>query len=367
MSDTIKTPLHDIHLASGGNLVSFGGYYLPIHYGSITTEHKTVRSKAGLFDVSHMGQLILSGNGSQMFLDKITTNNVGRLNVGDVQYTCMCNHEGGIIDDLLLFKLGHYKYMMIVNASNTLKDYDWIKNNLEGDVKLINDSLNSCILAIQGPKSRNIINKLTDINLDKLGYYKFSKGNLCGHASIISRTGYTGELGYELYIRRESVVDVWGTIMEAGKKSGIKPAGLGARDTLRMEMKYLLYGNDISQKTNPIEAGLSWVTMLEKKNNFIGQVAIKKIQKSVKRKLVCIKMNGRAIPRRGYSIYLKNLHIGNVTSGTMSPSLSCGIAMGYVDINHSQLKTALHIDIRGRRKSGLIVKPPFYNGGSLLL
>ncbi len=366
MPDTIKTPLHDIHIASGGNLVSFGGYYLPIHYGSITLEHKAVRSKAGLFDVSHMGQLIVSGSDSEVFLEKITTNNVSRLNVGDVQYTCMCDHKGGIIDDLLLFKLGHDKYMMIVNASNTLKDYDWVKNNLEGDVKLINDSLNGCILAVQGPNSRNIIKKLTNINLDELGFYKFSKGNLCGHASIISRTGYTGELGYELYIRRESVVDVWRTIMEAGKESGIKPAGLGARDTLRMEMKYLLYGNDISQKTNPIEAGLSWVTKLEKKNNFIGQRAIKKIQKSASRKLVCIKMSEKAIPRRGYSIYLKNLHIGNVTSGTMSPSLSCGIAIGYVDINHSQLKTALHIDIRGRRKSGLIVEPPFYDGGSLL-
>tara|TARA_B100001115_G_scaffold104016_1_gene76701 strand:- start:23 stop:1123 length:1101 start_codon:yes stop_codon:yes gene_type:complete len=366
MSDIIKTPLHDIHLAHGGNIVSFGGYYMPMHFGSITSEHEAVRSRAGLFDVSHMGQLLVSGNDSEMFLEKITTNNVGTLSVGDVQYTCMCDNNGGIIDDLLLFKLSLDKYMLIVNASNTLKDYSWIKSNLEGDVNLINDSLGSCILAIQGPSSRNILKKLTNVNLDKLNFYKFCIGKLCGHSSIISRTGYTGELGYELYVRQESVVDVWENIMKIGKELGIKPAGLGARDTLRMEMKYLLYGNDISQNTNPIEAGLGWITRLEK-NDFIGKSALKKIQKLAKRKLVCIKMQERAIPRSGYPIYVKGLHVGNVTSGTMSPSLSCGIAIGYVNIEHSNLETALHIDIRGKRRSGLIVKPPFYSGGSLML
>jgi len=362
---SLKTSLYDKHILHGGNLVSFGGYLLPMHYGSIKFEHELVRSKAGLFDVSHMGQFIILGSDAEEFLQIITVNDVKELTVGQVQYTVMCYDDGGIIDDLLLYKKSSDEFMMIVNASNIKKDYEWLEKNLYGDIKLNNISASTSILAIQGPRSRDILQKISDIDLTKIGFYKFMNGSLNGFDSIISRTGYTGELGFELYIDSNVAIDVWDKILDAGDVHGIQPVGLGCRDTLRMEMKYLLYGNDIDQNTNPIEAGLGWITKF-KKNTFIGKNSIKKLKNNNKRRLVCILMDDRGIPRNGYRIYKNNDLVGLITSGTMSPSLSKGIGIGYVDLPYTNPDTILHIDIRGKRKKAVIIKPPFYKNGSLM-
>lgn len=363
MSDK-KTPLYHTHIDLGGNMVSFGGFLLPTHYSGINHEHMIVRSKAGLFDVSHMGEFIISGTDAETFLQKVTVNDVQSLEVGQAHYSAMCYEHGGIVDDLLVYKKED-EFMVVVNASNQEKDLAWLTSNIQGNVTIKDISDKMALIAIQGPRSRDILQMLTDSNLSNLRFYHFIDGKVSGREAIISRTGYTGELGYEIYSSSDDIINIWTQIMDAGFDHGIEPVGLGCRDTLRMEMKYTLYGNDIDETTNPIEAGLGWITRL-KKDEFIGKEALLKAKKNVTRRLVCIEMAEKAIPRNGYPIFIDEELVGVITSGTMSPSLEKGIGIGFVNTPYTEAGTDLIIDIRGKKKPAVIVKPPFYTKGSLM-
>lgn len=359
-----NTPLFDRHIELGGNMVSFGGYLLPTHYSGINLEHLGVRSKAGLFDVSHMGEFIISGSDAESFLQKVTVNDVTSLSVGQAQYSAMCYANGGIIDDILIYKKKN-EFMLVVNAANNEKDLDWLKSHAKGDIRIENMSDNIGLVAIQGPRSRNILQTLTDSNLTNIQFYHFVEGRLNGKKAIISRTGYTGELGFEIYANSDDIGEIWDAIMKAGQDKGLEPAGLGCRDTLRMEMKLALYGNDIDDTTNPIEAGLGWITRLGK-TDFMGKKALLEAKANVTRRLVCLEMTERAIPRQGYTILMNDESVGIITSGTMSPSLETGIGIGYVNRPFDKSGTELLVDIRGRMKSAVVVKPPFYKNGSLM-
>tara|TARA_Y100001934_G_scaffold283489_1_gene403701 strand:- start:3276 stop:4373 length:1098 start_codon:yes stop_codon:yes gene_type:complete len=364
MGKTNKTKLYNHHISLGGNMVSFFGYALPIYYSSIIKEHEAVRSNAGLFDVSHMGEFIISGKDAKSFIQKITINDIDKITVGQIQYSAMCNENGGIIDDLLIYKRKD-DFMMVVNASNRKKDLSWLKKNCDEDLSIKDISDDISMVAIQGPKSRIILQHITNSNLMEIGYYNFIEGKLNKKKALISRTGYTGELGYEVYAKNIDIIDIWDSIIEVGNKYGIMPAGLGCRDTLRLEMKYLLHGNDINDRINPIEAGLGWITRLNK-TSFIGKNAIIAQKHKIKRRLVCIEMRDKAIPRKGFKLYLNSKQIGEVTSGTMSPSLGKGIGIGYVDIPYTKFGIELQVSIRGKMKICNVVKSPFYNNGSLL-
>jgi len=359
-----NTPLFDRHIELGGNMVSFGGYLLPTHYSGINLEHLGVRSKAGLFDVSHMGEFIISGSDAESFLQKVTVNDVTSLSVGQAQYSAMCYANGGIIDDILIYKKIN-EFMLVVNAANNEKDLDWLKSHAKGDIRIENMSDDIGLVAIQGPRSRNILQTLTDSNLTNIQFYHFVEGRLNGKKAIISRTGYTGELGFEIYAKSDDIGEIWDAIMKAGQDKGLEPAGLGCRDTLRMEMKLALYGNDIDDTTNPIEAGLGWITRLGK-TDFMGKKALLEAKANVTRRLVCLEMTERAIPRQGYTILMNDESVGIITSGTMSPSLETGIGIGYVNRPFDKSGTELLVDIRGRMKSAVVVKPPFYKNGSLM-
>ena len=359
-----NTPLFDRHIELGGNMVSFGGYLLPTHYSGINLEHLGVRSKAGLFDVSHMGEFIISGSDAESFLQKVTVNDVTSLSVGQAQYSAMCYANGGIIDDILIYKKKN-EFMLVVNAANNEKDLDWLKSHAKGDIRIENMSDDIGLVAIQGPRSRNILQTLTDSNLTNIQFYHFVEGRLNGKKAIISRTGYTGELGFEIYANSDDIGEIWDAIMKAGQDKGLEPAGLGCRDTLRMEMKLALYGNDIDDTTNPIEAGLGWITRLGK-TDFMGKKALLEAKANVTRRLVCLEMTERAIPRQGYTILMNDQSVGIITSGTMSPSLETGIGIGYVNRPFDKSGTELLVDIRGRMKSAVVVKPPFYKNGSLM-
>ena len=345
-------------------MVSFGGYLLPTHYSGINLEHLGVRSKAGLFDVSHMGEFIISGSDAESFLQKVTVNDVASLSVGQAQYSAMCYANGGMIDDILVYKKKN-EFMLVVNAANNEKDLDWLKSHAKGDIRIENMSDDIGLVAIQGPRSRNILQTLTDSNLTNIQFYHFVEGRLNGKKAIISRTGYTGELGFEIYAKSDDIGEIWDAIMKAGQDKGLEPAGLGCRDTLRMEMKLALYGNDIDDTTNPIEAGLGWITRLGK-TDFMGKKALLEAKANVTRRLVCLEMTERAIPRQGYTILMNDQSVGIITSGTMSPSLETGIGIGYVNRPFDKSGTELLVDIRGRMKSAVVVKPPFYKNGSLM-
>ncbi len=359
-----KTPLFDEHIFCGGKIVEFAGYGLPISYTSIIEEHDIVRKEVGVFDVSHMGEFSISGPGALEFLQKMTTNDLSTLNPGQAQYSILCNEKGGIIDDLIIYKKQN-EYLMVVNASNSSKNFKWLNKHANKDVLIKDISEFVGLLAIQGPKSRNFLDKISDIEINRIAFYNFKNGSINGIDVMISRTGYTGELGYEIYVHSDSLIDLWCILIKEGKKFGLRPVGLGCRDTLRMEMRYPLYGVDINENTNPIEAGLQWAVKFNKEN-FIGRNKLLKIQKNPTKRLVCIEMNERAIPRYGNSILFEDLIIGKVTSGTMSPSLKKGICMGYVDSKISSKGNLVSINIRGKNKKGVIVKSPFHKRGSLL-
>ena len=359
-----NTPLLDRHIELGGNMVTFGGYLLPTYYSGINLEHLAVRSKAGLFDVSHMGEFIISGSDAESFLQKVTVNDVASLSVGQAQYSAICNANGGIIDDILIYKKKN-EFMLVVNAANNEKDLDWLNSHAKGDIRIENMSDDIGLVAIQGPRSRNILQTLTDSNLTNIQFYHFVEGRLNGKKAIISRTGYTGELGFEIYANSDDIGEIWDAIMKAGQDKGLEPAGLGCRDTLRMEMKFSLYGNDIDDTTNPIEAGLGWITRLGK-TDFMGKKALLEAKANIARRLVCLEMTERAIPRQGCPILMNDESVGIITSGTMSPSLETGIGIGYVNRPFDKSGTELLVDIRGRMKSAVVVKPPFYKNGSLM-
>ena len=354
------TKFYKKHVELGAKLVEFAGYKMPIQYSSIIEEHKAIRHSVGVFDVSHMGEVTIKGSKAFNFVQYITTNDVSKLSIGRVQYTAMCYEDGGIVDDLLLYKVAEDEFMLVINASNIQKDLDWMHKNNSFDVQIIDESDEYSLLAVQGPNSNKTLEKLFGDVLE-MEYYHFSKAQFENVEIIISRTGYTGELGYELYFKgtEEEALRIWDKIFEAGTKYDIKPVGLGARDTLRLEMGFCLYGNDIDQTTNPIEAGLSWITKV-KKGNFLGRDSLVNIKTNgVSRNLVAIISDEKILPRHGYEIFNNGFKIGDITSGTLSPMLGKPIAMGYVDKDYSELNSEISIKIRDKKIIGKIVKLPF--------
>ena len=355
-----KTRFNKAHKNIGAKMVEFAGYEMPVQYSSIISEHKAVRNSVGVFDVSHMGEIFISGEKALDFVQLITVNDASKLIPDRVQYSAMCYADGGIVDDLLVYKIADDNFMLVVNASNIEKDYNWMVENNEYSVEIKNRSDDYSLLAVQGPNSKNVIQKLVDDELD-LEYYHFTQTRLAGVDMIISRTGYTGELGYELYFTGDEVdaEKVWNKIFEAGKEYDIQPAGLAARDSLRLEMGFCLYGNDIDQTTNPIEAGLGWITKL-KKDKFIGQEAIKKVkEEGIKRRLVAIISNERIFPRQGHGIFADGKKIGTITSGTVSPILEKPIALGYIDTDYKAVGTKVNIEIRNKEVPAELIILPF--------
>lgn len=362
-----RTAFYDIHKSLGAKIVEFAGFEMPIQYAGIIEEHKRVRETVGVFDVSHMGEIEVHGKDALAFVQKITVNDASKLTKGRVQYSAMCYDDGGIVDDLLVYNMGD-RFMLVVNASNIEKDFAWMQKNLCGDlpdgqagVELKNRSDEISLLAVQGPKSLDTLQKLTKLNLAEIPYYHFVEGDLAGVKMIISRTGYTGELGFELYFASDVATgkSVWEAVFDAGKEFSIAPIGLGARDTLRLEMGFCLYGNDIDQTTHPLEAGLGWITKLDK-GDFNGRTALVKAKAAgVKRKLVGFAVNDKAFPRHGYAIHSNGAKIGDVTSGTFSPILDKGIGMGYVPISFAKAGTSLNVLIRNREVASTVTPLPF--------
>ena len=356
------TPFIEKHIALGAKMHEFAGYNMPIEYSGIIDEHLTVCQGVGVFDVSHMGEFWVKGPEALAFLQKVTSNNVAVLTPGKIQYTCFPNDKGGIVDDLLVYQYEPEKYMLVVNAANIEKDWDWcVSHNTEG-AELENASDHMAQLAVQGPKAILALQKLTDIDLSSIPYYTFKVGKFAGEENvIISNTGYTGAGGFELYFYPNVADTIWKAVFEAGEEFDIKPIGLGSRDTLRLEMGFCLYGNDLDDTTSPIEAGLGWITKFIEGKEFINRPMLEKQKaEGVTRKLVGFEMVDRGIPRHGYELVNSDGEkIGIVTSGTMSPTRKIGIGMGYVKPEYSKADTEICIDMRGRKLKAVVVKPPF--------
>ncbi len=388
-----NTALTQLHEKLGAKMVPFAGYNMPVQYEGLNAEHETVRNGVGVFDVSHMGEFIIRGKHAFDLIQKITSNDVSKLIDGKIQYSCFPNDKGGIVDDLLVYRIDSQTYMLVVNASNIEKDWNWVKshntwgdeedestndysleNNENGDtvvmkrthkkVEMIDISDKTSLLAVQGPKAMAALQKLTDINLSAMEYYSFKKGKFAGIDNVlISATGYTGAGGFEVYFENEQAEHMWNKIFEAGKEFGIKPIGLGARDTLRLEMGYCLYGNDIDDSTSPIAAGLGWITKFTKEFTNSKTLSEQK-NKGTESKLVGFEMIDRGIPRHDYPIVdAQNNVIGKVTSGTMSPTLKLGIGMGYVKTPFSKLDTEIFVQIRDKAIKAKVVKIPFVKSG----
>ena len=352
-----QTPLYTKHVDLGAKLVDFAGYQMPIQYTGIIQEHNAVRHSAGLFDVSHMGEFIITGDEAEVFLDYVTINDVVSIQPWQAQYSAMCYEDGGIIDDLLIYRYPDH-FMLVVNASNREKDLDWFMAHKLDNVDILDISDQTGLIALQGPKSRSILQNIFDINLNEIDFYWFDVAKINGNSATIARTGYTGELGFEIYADHDNIVKIWDAIMKAGGDA-VEPTGLGCRDTLRMEMKYCLYGNDIDASTNPIEAGLGWITKLDK-DNFIGKEALVDAKANITRKLICIEMIDRGIPRKGYTIVNNGSVVGEVTSGTQSPSLNQGIGLAYVAKSVAKTGTKLKMKVRDKLLNCKVVKSPFY-------
>lgn len=357
------TPFHSIHQKKGGKLVDFAGFEMPVQYKGIKIEHAAVRENVGVFDVSHMGEFFISGEQALDLIQKVTVNDASKLVAGKAQYSCMCYEDGGIVDDLIVYMLAENEYMLVVNGANVDKDFEWISSQNSMNAELVNKSDGYALLAVQGPKSALALQKLTDIDMEKIGFYAFTIGKLAGVDMIISGTGYTGEKGFELYFETEGVdvEEVWETIFEAGEEFGMEPCGLGARDTLRLEKGFALYGNDITKETHPLEARLGWITKLDKED-FLGKKALlKKKEEGNTRQLVGFVMNDeRNIPRHGYEIVDESGNaIGEVTSGTMSITLGKGIGMGYVKKEYATEGNTIRVAIRKKMGEATITRPPF--------
>ena len=353
-----KLVLSDLHESIGGKMVGFSGYYMPVQYEGVKAEHQIVRTAVGVFDVSHMGEIFVKGAGAEDFLQYVTSNDISQLSPGKIQYSCMPNGKGGIVDDLLVYKLAETSYLLVVNASNLDKDWAWLNENNKWDCELTNSSNKYSLLAVQGPKSIALLQELTDVDLSAIKYYNFKIGSIAGIDEVIlSRTGYTGEIGFELYVKNESAKQLWGAIFTTSIE--LKPIGLAARDTLRLEKGFCLYGNDINETTSPIEAGLGWITKFTK--DFVDAKLLKE-QKEVgaTRKLVGLELIDKGIARKDYPIVdADGNEIGMVTSGTMSPTLNVAIAMGYVPKALSKIDTEVFIQVRNKQLKARIVALPF--------
>jgi aminomethyltransferase len=365
-SDLKHTPLHDEHVALGGKIVPFAGYAMPVQYPTgITAEHRAVREAAGLFDVSHMGEFDVRGPDALALVQRISTNDASKLDIGQAQYSAMVDEEGGIIDDLIVYRFADH-YMLVVNASNRSKDWAWVVAQAEGlDVQLTDRSDEFALLALQGPRARDILRPLVSVDLDGVGYYRFTEGEVEGTPAVISATGYTGEDGFELYLAADQAPSIWRRLLEVGAEHGLIAAGLGARDSLRLEMGYALYGNDLDAEHTPLEAGLGWITKLDK-GEFTGREALlAQKERGIERRLVGLKLTERGFPRAGYPLVADGRPIGVVTSGIVSPSLGVGIAMGYVEAEFAAPGTEIAVEIRGSAVAAQVARPPFYTEGSI--
>jgi aminomethyltransferase len=358
-----RTPLFDIHRELGARLVEFGGWEMPVQYTSIIEEHRAVRQRAGLFDVSHMGEFRVEGPNALEFLQGMVPNDVARLATNQAQYTQILRPDGGTLDDLIIYRLGDQRYMVVVNASTTAKDWAWFSQHAAGraGLTLANVSDETGLMAVQGPRAQTILQPLTSTPLDAIKYYHCERGEVAGIPAVISRTGYTGEDGFELYCASADTPRLWRAVMSAGEPHGLLPAGLGARDTLRLEAGYCLYGHELTEEITPLEAGLGWTVKLDKGADFVGREALaREKQEGLRRKLVGVELRERGVPRAGYAILRVGQPIGELTSGTHCPTLDRAVGLGYVPREHAAVGTELAIQIRDRPVAATIVALPFY-------
>ncbi|WP_143415175.1 glycine cleavage system aminomethyltransferase GcvT [Geobacillus sp. E263] len=357
-----RTPLFAVYERYGAKTIDFGGWELPVQFSSIKEEHEAVRTRAGLFDVSHMGEFVVKGDDSLAFLQKMMTNDVSKLTDGRVQYSLMCYEDGGTVDDLLIYKKADGHYLLVVNAANIEKDFEWLHGHLFGDVELVNISQEIAQLALQGPLAEQVLQKLTNTDLSAIKFFSFQDDiNINGVKVLVSRTGYTGEDGFEIYCRREDAVALWESILEAGKEEGVLPCGLGARDTLRFEATLPLYGQELSKDITPIEAGLGFAVKTNKDADFIGKDVLKKQkEEGTARKLVGIEMIDKGIPRHGYKVFANGEEIGFVTTGTQSPTLKKNIGLALIKTEFTEMDTEVEVEIRGKRLKAKVIATPFY-------
>lgn len=357
-----RTPLFDVYTKYGAKTIDFGGWDLPVQFSSIKEEHEAVRTAAGLFDVSHMGEIEVKGTDSLAYLQRMLTNDIALLKDGGAQYTAMCYENGGTVDDLLVYKKADNDYLLVVNAANIQKDYEWLASHTEGDVTVTNVSDKIAQLALQGPNAEAILQKLTNEDLKEIKFFKFKDNvDFYGMKALLSRTGYTGEDGFEIYCKSENAAVLWDKILEAGKEEGLKPCGLGARDTLRFEATLALYGQELTKDITPIEAGIGFAVRTNKESDFFGKEVLKEQKENgAPRKLVGIEMIERGIPRSHYEVFVGEEKIGEVTSGTQSPTLKKNIGLALLDVKYTALDTEVEVLIRGKRVKAIVVPTPFY-------
>jgi aminomethyltransferase len=354
-----RTPLFAAHVKAGARMVPFGGWEMPVQYSGIVEEHRTVRAAVGCFDVSHMGEFEVEGPGVLSALQRLTTNDVAALEIGHIQYSVLCHGHGGIVDDLTVYRLAADRYMVTVNAGNIAKDWTHVTTHGGGaHWRDVSDATG--LIAVQGPKAEALVGRLADVDVPRIGYYRFAQGKVAGVVTLVSRTGYTGEDGFELYAAAADTERLWNALLDAGRADGVAPIGLGARDTLRLEMRYALYGNDIDDTTNPLEAGLGWIVK-PAKGEFLGCEAIERVRAAgPSRKLVGLEMTERAVARHGYPVVKEGAPTGVVTSGSYGPSVDRYIALAYVGSPHAAVGSELGVEIRGQVKSARVVKTPFH-------
>ena len=363
MNELKRTPIYDHYQEHGAKTIDFGGWDLPVQFSGIKEEHEAVRTKVGLFDVSHMGEITVKGKDSLTYLQKMLTNDISKINIGAAQYTAMCYDNGGTVDDLLTYKMAEDDYLLVVNASNIEKDYQWLKEHLEGDVQLENTSDKIAQLALQGPLAERVLSQLVSgISLAEVGPFEFkNEVDIAGKKALISRTGYTGEDGFEIYCDQTDASELWNAVLDAGKEFGILPIGLGARDTLRFEAKLALYGQELSPEITPLEAGIGFAVKLNKEADFIGKDALKKQKEAgVPRKLVGIEMIDRGIPRHDYPVFVGEEQIGFVTTGTQTPTTKKNVGLALLKSEHAVVGNEVQVEIRGKRLKAIVVATPFY-------
>ena len=370
MSDSLEvSPLDTEHQVLKARMVPFAGFRMPIHYPTgIQAEHRAVREGVGIFDVSHMGEFQIEGPDALALVRKVAVNDAGRLALGQAQYSALCAEDGTVIDDLLVYRLADDGFLLVVNASNRKEDLDWIRSHSRKmDVKIQDRSAATALVALQGPRAQEILGPLTTVDLDEVGYYRFASGRVMGVESLVARTGYTGEDGFEIYHPADRASDVWRGILEQGRREGVVPAGLGARDTLRLEVGYPLYGNDLGREYTALESGLGWIVKFDgERGDFVGREALaREKEEGPKRRLTGIRLEERGFPRSGYPLVVDGEEVGTVTSGTLSPSLEQGIAMGYLPTEMAAPGTQVHVRIRNRDVPAVVERPPFYKDGSI--
>ncbi|WP_018392132.1 glycine cleavage system aminomethyltransferase GcvT [Bacillus sp. 37MA] len=359
-----RTPIFDTYKKNGAKVIDFGGWALPVQFTGIIEEHEAVRTKAGLFDVSHMGEVLVEGKDAERYLNHLVTNDVTKLQINHAQYTAMCDPDGGTVDDLLIYKLENETYLLVINAANIEKDFEWMKQHVKGSVKLENRSSDIALIAIQGPKAEGILQTVTDVHLSEIGFFHFAQNVRVNGVEnvLVSRTGYTGEDGFELYLKASDAEKLWESLLEAGKAEGLKRCGLGARDTLRLEARLALYGQELTRDISPLEAGIGFAVKTKKESDFIGKSAlIKQKEDGLTRKIVGIEVTGRGIPRHGYKVFSETEEeIGFMTSGTHSPTLKKNLGLALIKSEHTKEGTPLKVEIRHKKVDAHVVKTPFY-------